>query len=114
MGWAGEQLLDSIEQAELTGRGGAHFPVARKWRTALDAARAGGGEVLVVANGAEGEPASAKDAALLLQRPHLVLDGLVCAAEAFGASSAVLWLQEGAAAVGGARPGPGRTARPRV
>lgn len=96
---AGELLLRSVEAAELSGRGGAHFPVARKWRTALEAAQAGGREVLVVANGAEGEPASAKDAALLLQRPHLVLDGLVCAAETLGASSAVLWLHEGASAV---------------
>ncbi len=96
-------VLDALEQVELSGRGGAHFPVARKWRTALEAARAGGGEVVVVGNGAEGEPASAKDAALLLQRPHLVLDGLACAAEALGASSAVLWLHEGAAAVDAVR-----------
>ncbi len=94
-----EQTLAMLEQVQLSGRGGAHFPVARKWRTALDAAAAGGGEVVVVGNGAEGEPGSVKDAALLLQRPHLVLDGLVCAAEALGASSAVLWLHEGAAAV---------------
>lgn len=91
-GRGGEMLLRSIDRASLTGRGGAHFPVAVKWRAAL-AAGAGG---LVVANGAEGEPASAKDTALLQHRPHLVIDGLVCAAEAIGAVKAVIWLHEGA------------------
>jgi NADH:ubiquinone oxidoreductase subunit F (NADH-binding) len=88
-------LLEILDSTALAGRGGAHFNVARKWRTAL-AAGSGG---LVVANGAEGEPASAKDAALLLHRPHLVLDGLARAAEATGATRTVVWLHEGATAV---------------
>ena len=85
-------LLAVLDAIALAGRGGAHFSVATKWRTAL---AAGGGGV-VVANGAEGEPASAKDAALLQHRPHLVLDGITCAATAIGADRAVLWLHEGA------------------
>ena len=39
----------------------------------------------VVANGAESEPVAAKDGTLLRQRPHLVIDGLLLAAEALGA-----------------------------
>ena len=87
----GDSLLDCLQQAALTGRGGGHFPVAVKWRAAL----AAGGGGTVVANGAEGEPASAKDAALLQLRPHLVLDGLALAAETMGARDAVVWLHEG-------------------
>ena len=90
-GLRGEILLDAIAQRELTGRGGGHFPVARKWRAAL-ASGAGG---LVVANGAEGEPASVKDAALLQLRPHLVLDGVALAAEVLGTRQAVIWLHAG-------------------
>lgn len=90
-------LLERLDEAALTGRGGGHFPTARK----LSAARAGGAG-LVVANGAEGEPLSRKDTALLELRPHLVLDGLACVAEVVGAQSAVVWLHEGGHAARGA------------
>jgi len=85
-------LLEDLDRLGLAGRGGAHFSVATKWRAAL----AAGGGGTVVANGAEGEPASAKDAALLLHRPHLVLDGLALAAHATGAVRTIVWLHDGA------------------
>jgi NADH:ubiquinone oxidoreductase subunit F (NADH-binding) len=91
-GPAGVALIETLEAIRLTGRGGGHFSADRKWRAVL---AAGGGGTLV-ANGAEGEPASAKDAALLELRPHLVLDGLALAAEVTGARTAVVWLHEGA------------------
>lgn len=87
-------LLAGIEAAGLTGRGGAGFPVAVKWRTALESP----GVPVVVGNGAESETLSAKDAALMQLRPHLVLDGLISTAEALGADRAVLWLHKGAKA----------------
>jgi NADH:ubiquinone oxidoreductase subunit F (NADH-binding) len=80
------QLIAMTAAAGLTGRGGAAFPVGRK----LAAVQAGGRGV-VVANGAEGEPASSKDHALLAQAPHLVLDGLALASRAVGATSAYLY-----------------------
>jgi len=87
----GDELIATLEQIALTGHGGGHFPAARKWQVAL---RAGGGGT-VVANAAEGEPASGKDAVLVGRRPHLVLDGLVSAGEAVGAVDLVVWLHEG-------------------
>jgi NADH:ubiquinone oxidoreductase subunit F (NADH-binding) len=91
-GHHGDALVEALAAVELTGRGGGHFPAAAKWRSVL----AAGGGGTVVANAAEGEPASAKDAALLQHRPHLVLDGLLSAAEAMGADDVVVWLHEGA------------------
>jgi len=78
-------LIKEVERSGLTGRGGAGFPTARKL-----AAVAVGHDPVVVANGTEGEPASAKDKILLARSPHLVLDGVALAAELVGARQAVI------------------------
>jgi len=85
-------LIGEAEAAGLTGRGGAAFPVHRKLRAVLDAADKRRRTPVVIANGAESEPASDKDATLLWLSPHLVLDGLQLAAEAVGADTAILYV----------------------
>jgi NADH:ubiquinone oxidoreductase subunit F (NADH-binding) len=83
----GAALRAEVRAAGLTGHGGAAFPTWRK----LEAVAAGRGAV-VVANGAEGEPASRKDQLLLTRAPHLVLDGLQVAAAATGARTAYAYV----------------------
>ena len=78
--------VELVEAAGLKGRGGAAFPTATK--LAVVAGRRG--DPVVVANGAEGEPASKKDRSLLRVAPHLVLDGIAVAAHAVGAGAAVV------------------------
>jgi NADH:ubiquinone oxidoreductase subunit F (NADH-binding) len=85
------QLMRILQMAGLTGRGGAAFPVHRKLTAVLDAAAKARRSPVVVANGAESEPASDKDATLLWLAPHLVLDGLQLVAEAVGADQAILY-----------------------
>ena len=85
------RLIAELQAAGLTGRGGGAFPAHRKLQAVFDAARVTGRQPVVIANGAESEPASDKDATLLWLAPHLVLDGLQLAAEAVGASRAVLY-----------------------
>lgn len=75
-----DDLLAAVERIRLRGRGGAAFPFAIKLRTTAERRRA-----VVVVNFSEGEPASAKDSALALTRPHLVLDGAVATARALRA-----------------------------
>jgi NADH:ubiquinone oxidoreductase subunit F (NADH-binding) len=84
-------LIRELGAAGLTGRGGAAFPVHRKLSAVLEAAGKRRRTPVVVANGAESEPASDKDATLLWLAPHLVLDGLQLAAEAVGADQAILY-----------------------
>ncbi len=79
------QLISSLDDARLTGRGGARFPAGRKLAAVT------GPKAVVVANGAEGEPLSVKDSALLSHAPHLVLDGLELAARAVGADKAYVY-----------------------
>jgi len=85
------EVIQAIAQAGLLGRGGASFPVARKWSTVAERA---GGRAVVLANGAEGEPLGAKDRVLMRSRPHLVIDGALLAAGAVGAERIVLYIGE--------------------
>jgi NADH:ubiquinone oxidoreductase subunit F (NADH-binding) len=85
-------MITALDRAQLRGRGGAGFPAARKWHAVAEQARRGLSAV-VVANGSEGEPCSAKDRLLLRTRPHLVLDGLRLAGEAVGATEVFLYLR---------------------
>jgi len=79
-------LAELVERSGLRGRGGASFSMATKLR----AVRAARGQAIVVANGCESEPLSAKDALLLRDLPHLVLDGAELAARAVGATGVVV------------------------
>ncbi|MFJ8198905.1 NADH-ubiquinone oxidoreductase-F iron-sulfur binding region domain-containing protein [Streptomyces sp. NPDC096152] len=90
-----DALLALAEAVDLSGRGGAGFPFARKARATLAAADRAGARPVVVVNGAEGEPASAKDKMLLARVPHLVLDGACLAAAAFGAEEIVIGVAAG-------------------
>jgi NADH:ubiquinone oxidoreductase subunit F (NADH-binding) len=74
---AGE-LIARTAEAGLRGRGGAGFPFSRKLSTAVEAGR----KRTVVVNASEGEPGSAKDSALMITSPHLVLDGAELVANA--------------------------------
>jgi NADH:ubiquinone oxidoreductase subunit F (NADH-binding) len=88
-----QTLIEAVRRSGLRGRGGAGFPTAVKL-----AAVAAGRKPVVVANGCEGEPASAKDRTLLAASPHLVLDGAVLAAWAVGATEVILCLDRQATA----------------
>jgi NADH:ubiquinone oxidoreductase subunit F (NADH-binding) len=86
----GPTIITAAEQSGLAGQGGAAFPTHRKLTAVREAARRTRRRPVVVANGVEGEPASAKDKALLSLAPHLVLDGVALAASAVGADRAFL------------------------
>ena len=85
------QLRAEILASGLRGRGGAAFPTAKKWDLA---AAAPGTEKFVVANGGEHEPGSNKDRHLVEHHPHAVIEGLLLAALATGASRGWLSLIE--------------------
>ena len=85
----GADFIDVLDRSGLRGRGGGAFRTATKW-AAVAAARTRKPVVLV--NGAEGEPASAKDRVLMRARPHLVVDGALIAARTVGARDIVFYV----------------------
>src|SRR6478752_6904619 len=84
-----DTIIDLIDASGLRGRGGAGFPVARKWRTVV-ANRTPTIPSTVVVNAAEGEPGSFKDRAILRADPYRVLEGALMAAHAVGADSVII------------------------
>jgi NADH:ubiquinone oxidoreductase subunit F (NADH-binding) len=83
-----EQVVDEVEASHLRGRGGAYFPTGLKWRSAREFA----GPRYLVVNAEEGEPGVFKDRHLLEGDPHLLLEGLLIAAYAVGASRGFIYV----------------------
>ena len=84
-----EVIIDEVRAAGLAGRGGAYFQTAVKW--AACRAAAGAPKYLVV-NGEEGEPGIFKDRHLMEGDPHRLLEAMLIAAYATGASRAILYI----------------------
>ncbi|BBO84646.1 NADH-quinone oxidoreductase subunit F [Desulfosarcina ovata subsp. sediminis] len=85
-----EALIDLIEAAGLLGRGGAGFPTARKWRFARAAS---GTDKRIVCNADEGDPGAYMDRTLLESNPHQVIEGMLIAAIAMGATRGLFYVR---------------------
>lgn len=75
----------------MRGRGGGGFPTGRKWAGIADQRDA---RRYVVCNGAEGEPGTFKDRALLRANPYQLVEGLIIASFAIGAQESFICLKE--------------------
>lgn len=84
-----DTLIAEVENAsKLRGRGGAGFNTGFKW----SGAKASAGDVkYVVCNADEGEPGTFKDRIILESDPHTVLEGVLIAAYAIGATEAIIY-----------------------
>lgn len=89
-GLRGEELLAHLNRSGLRGRGGGSFPIATK----MQAVRRARGTAVLLVNGCEGEPMSAKDRLLLYSLPHLVIDGALAVARAIGADEILFAVDE--------------------
>lgn len=76
-------IIKKIENAGLSGRGGASFPVAWKWKAVSGALRTKK-EAYIIVNGAEGEPGVKKDAYVLDNYLEEVLNGVLVASNYLG------------------------------
>ena len=82
--------IETVVDSGLRGRGGGGFPTGRKWG---GIASQTGTRRYVVCNGAEGEPGTFKDRALLRANPYQLVEGMIIAAFAVGAEEAFICLK---------------------
>ncbi|HSA67965.1 MAG TPA: NADH-quinone oxidoreductase subunit NuoF [Burkholderiales bacterium] len=78
-----DQVTSEVKKSALRGRGGAGFPTGLKWSFMP---KQYAGPKYVVCNSDEGEPGTCKDRDLLRYDPHSVIEGMVIAGYAMGAS----------------------------
>ncbi|MCD6097626.1 NADH-quinone oxidoreductase subunit NuoF [bacterium] len=85
---APEKVIDEIEKSGLRGRGGAGFPTGLKWRFCKEAK---GDVKYVVCNADEGDPGAFMDRSILEGDPHSVLEGMIIAGYAIGATKGFIY-----------------------
>lgn len=78
-----DQVIATIKESALRGRGGAGFPTGLKWSFMP---RQFPGQKYLVCNSDEGEPGTCKDRDILQYNPHVVIEGMAIAAYAMGIS----------------------------
>ena len=82
-----EELVNMVKESGLRGRGGAGFPTGLKWSFVPKV----DGQKFLVCNNDEGEPGTFKDRYICELSPHMLVEGMIIAAFAFGASKGYIY-----------------------
>ncbi|MHC1578149.1 MAG: NADH-quinone oxidoreductase subunit NuoF [Dehalococcoidia bacterium] len=85
-----EQVIEEINKSGLRGRGGAGFPTGRKWDFCR---KAPGEKKYIICNADEGDPGAFMDRSILEADPHAVVEGLIIAGYAIGASEGYIYVR---------------------
>jgi len=83
-----KERIQELEQSGLRGRGGAGFPISRKWAFCIDAP---GDTKYVICNADEGDPGAFMNRSLLEGDPHAVLEGMIIAGLSIGAAEGYIY-----------------------
>jgi len=83
-----EAVVEELELSGLRGRGGAGYLAGSKWRLAMETE---GRWKYIVCNAAEGDLGSVKDRSILENNPHAVIEGMIVAGYAIGASEGIIY-----------------------
>lgn len=83
-----EEVCDMVAESGLRGRGGAGFPTGQKWKVALNTAAH---QKYLICNADEGDPGAFMDRAILEGDPFRIIEGMLIAAYAIGATKAYVY-----------------------
>jgi len=84
------EVISQVTRSGLRGRGGAGYPAGLKWSTV---SKAVGTRKFLVCNADEGDPGAFMDRTILASDPHKVLEGMIIAAYAVGASDGFIYVR---------------------
>jgi len=84
------EVVQEVVRSGLRGRGGAGYPTGLKWSTV---AKAFGAQKYVICNADEGDPGAFMDRSVLESDPHRVIEGMLIAAYAVGASEGYIYVR---------------------
>ena len=85
-----EKIVSEISESGLRGRGGGGFPAGRKWSQVASQKRF---PKYVVCNGDEGDPGAFMDRSVMEDNPHAMLEGMMIAGIATGASEGYIYVR---------------------
>lgn len=80
-----QQVVEEIKKSGLRGRGGGGFSTGMKWELAAKVPTVD--EKFIICNGDEGDPGAYMDRSILEGDPHAVIEGMMIAAYAIGATA---------------------------
>ena len=86
----GDEIVDEISKSNLRGRGGGGFPAGRKWAQVKAQSEP---QKYVVCNGDEGDPGAFMDRSIMEGDPHRMLEGMMIAGVACGASEGYIYVR---------------------
>ena len=84
------EVIHELTTSGLRGRGGAGFPTGLKWSTV---AKSSAAQKYVVCNGDEGDPGAFMDRSVMEGDPHRVIEGMIIAGYAVGASQGFIYVR---------------------
>ncbi|MBC8413075.1 MAG: NADH-quinone oxidoreductase subunit NuoF [Nitrospira sp.] len=85
-----EQIIKTVKDAGLRGRGGAGFPSGLKWEFA---SKTEADKKFMLCNGDEGDPGAFMDRAVMEADPHSVIEGMIIGAKAIGSNHGVIYVR---------------------
>lgn len=86
-----QEVINTVKESGIRGRGGAGFPTGKKWEFARKAKK---NPKYIICNADEGDPGAYMDRSLLEGNPHRVLEGMLLGAYAIGAEEGYIYVRD--------------------
>ncbi len=87
-----ESIINEVKESGIRGRGGAGFPTGKKWELARNSGN-NNEQKYIICNADEGDPGAFMDRSVLEGNPHSIIEGMLIACIAIGASKGFIYVR---------------------